>query len=145
MYCITIWGNSSESFLHPINILYNKFIKALLFLPKSTTTILLYSSTSTLTLNKLYKFAIAVLIYKYFYFPTPLPSKIHQIFSLATSIHKYQTRGSSSNNLFCKSSLMTSRHNALAIQGQKIWISLPLTLKSASAITQFKNGLKHFY
>ena len=88
-YCITIWGNTCDSFLHPLNVLHNKFLRTLLCVPRSTHVPTLYTKASALTLANLYIFSIAILIYKYFNLPALLPPTLNSIFNPTSAIHSY--------------------------------------------------------
>jgi len=144
IYCISIWGNSCTTHLHPINVLHNKFLKSLLCLPRKTSSSLLYTGSSTLSLHNLYLYSIATIIYKFTYFPSSLPSTITTLFNPITDVHSHSTRSSCSQNLFSQSSTTSIRYNCVAIQGPIIWNSLPANIKTAPSLHSFKKLLKSY-
>jgi len=75
-YCLLIWGNSHPTYLHPLNVLHNKFLRCLLLLPKRTSTPSLYQQSSYLPLPYLYKFLVSIMIYKFINLPNPYPQPI---------------------------------------------------------------------
>jgi hypothetical protein len=141
IYCLLIWGSSCISHLQPINILHNKFLKTLLFLPRRTPTALVYSQACVLSLSNLYSYFCAMLIYKFINLPQLIPNTLTTTFTTLLSTLSHLTRARNSHNLFNPSCSTTTRHNHIAIQGPIIWGSIPKEIKSAQSITVFKNLL----
>jgi hypothetical protein len=143
-YCTSIWGNACPTYLHPIHILHNKFLKNLLLLPKKTNTIVLYKQAAVLTLSNLYKYAILLIIFKFFHNCNNFPSSLSTLFSTVSQQHTHSTRSSSSSKLFIRPSNISIRHNFIIIQGPVLWNSLPSTITSVTTISQFKLKLHQY-
>jgi hypothetical protein len=141
IYCILIWGHSCSTYLYPLNTLHNRFLKSLLYLPVRTPTALVYEKASVLSLVSLYKYFTALLIFKSLYYPSTLPQNLSLLFKPVNQIHPYQTRASSSHNLFNYTCPTTSRQNHITIQAPIIWNTIPNDIKTLLSISQFKSQL----
>ena len=143
-YCLLIWGNALSSHLQPLNVLHNKFLRTLLFLPARTSTSTLYLRADALPITSLYKFFVAILIYKFVHLRNTLPPALYTLFRLSSQIHPHSTRLIQSYGLFhppCSSSI---RQRHIAISGPQIWNSLPTSLKDSPSILLFKQHLHTF-
>ena len=144
LYCLILWGNSHSIYLQPLNILHNRFLRNLLFLPSRTPTHLLLKQASALTISDLYKYSVAILIYKFINLPHTLPLSLNNLFHRSSQIHNYHTRAILSHDLFhlpCSSNVR-SRH--ISISGPQIWNTIPLSLKNLSSLHIFKKQLHLF-
>ena len=142
IYCILIWGNSCRSYLHPINILHNKFLKTLLFLALRTPTSQVYSQASVLSLTLLYYYFSALFICKSINYPQLIPCTLSSMFTPLTATHSHLTRASNALNLFSHSCSTTGRQNHISTQGALIWSTIPNDTKTNHAINLFKTALR---
>jgi hypothetical protein len=140
-YCITLWGSACSTYLSPINILHNKFLKSLLFLPKKTNTVALYKKANVLNLTNLYHYAILSMAYKLCFLPESSPSSLSSLFIPTSSLHHYSTHANCDLKLFIKPCSTSSRHNSISIQGPALWNSLPLSITNNS-LSLFTSKLK---
>jgi len=140
-YCLLVWGNTHASYLHPLNVLHNKFLRNLLFLPNRTSSSMLYHQASVLPLQSLYKFFVAIVIYKFFNLPDTLPPTIQSIFQASSHMHNHSTRNMDSLGLYHFPNSINLRHNHISISGPQIWNSIPLHIKTLPTISQFKKHL----
>jgi hypothetical protein len=93
-YCLLLWGNTHPSYLQPLNVVHNKFLRNLLFLPSCTPSSLLYKQASVLPLSSIYKYLAAIMIYKFFNLPHTIPLTMHNhnTFQISSRIHDHSTR-----------------------------------------------------
>jgi len=143
-YCLLVWGNTHSSYLNPLNVLHNKFIRTLLYLPKRTPTSSIYLQTSLLPIESLYKYFVAIFIFKFLNFPHLLPPALLSLFLTSSRMHIYVTRAIYSHSLFHIHSSSQLRHRQISVSGPQIWVSIPLLIKDQPTITLFKRELRTF-
>ena len=83
------WGKATKSCLHQLEVLQNRFIRASLFLPKTTTTNLLYFKFQVLKLKDKVKMEIAKFMFRVK--NKMLPISFDNYFTNLNEIHKYNT------------------------------------------------------
>jgi len=140
-YCLLVWGNAHPTYLQPLNVLHNKFLRTLLFLPNRTSSTLLYKQASCLPLHNIYKFLVAVIVYKFLNLPHTLPPTYQNFFQISGQIHNYATRGTDSQALYHLPNSSSLRHRQLSISGPQIWDTIPLPIKNLPSINLFKKQL----
>jgi len=140
-----VWGNTHSTYLQPLNILHNKFLRTLLFLPKRTPVTSLYQQAACLPLNYLYKFQVAILIYKFLNLPHTVPPAFLNFFQITAHVHDHLTRAAVSQELYHHQTSINLRLIHLSISGPQIWSTVPLHIKTVPSISLFKNQLhSHF-
>ena len=60
------------------------------------------------------------------------PSKIVNLFSQTSSIHEYNTRSSSKNNMYIKKFNLKKLRHAVPIFGAKVWNEIPGRMRDMS-------------
>lgn len=123
-YCISLWGNSCNSYLQPLKTLQNRFIKNLLLLPLKTSTTLIYSSASLRNLTNLYKYQTLLITFKLISLNSNRPPALDNFFKTTNQVHAHTTRASQANKLFILPNNSTSRSNSLAIHGVSSTVEL---------------------
>jgi hypothetical protein len=144
-YCITIWGNTFTKYLHGLQVLQNKYLKKVLFLPQRTHSISLYQQLNLLPVHYMYKYHIALTLHKFMYNPSSLPPSILSLFNLINQTHTHRTRASTSLNLHSLSHSNQARNNSISVQAPIIWNSIPLNIKSITSFPLFKSKLNAHY
>ena len=102
LYSLINWGRATKSYLHQLEVLRNRFIRASLFLPKTTTTNLLYFKFQVLELKDMVKMEIAKFMFRFK--NKMLPISFDNYFTNFNEIHKYNTRQKAKNG-YCHHSL----------------------------------------
>lgn len=143
-YCLLVWGNTHPTYLQPLNVLHNKFLRILLFLPKRTSTLLLYQQAACLPIHCLYKYLVATVIYKFLNLPHTLPPTYRNFFQISTQMHNHSTRASVSHALYHHTTSSNLRLRQLPISGPQIWSTIPSHIKVLSSISLFKKQLQLF-
>jgi hypothetical protein len=143
-YCLSVWGSSAQSYLHPIQVLQNRYLKKILYCHRRTHSSIIYKQLSILPLLDLYRFHVALLIHKFVYNIVSLPAPLHSVFKSLSHTHTHSTRSSTSLDLFIPSHSKLSRKNSIAIQGPLIWNNLSFELKTIISISKFKFQLKNY-
>jgi len=143
-YCLLIWGNTHPTYLQPLNVIHNKFLRSLLFLPKRTPNSLLYLQASALPIQSLYKYHVAIMIFKFFNLPSTLPPALLTLFQPLSQRHTHSTRTTSSQGLYHLQCASNLRLNQISVTGPQIWNSIPNHIKTSISITIFKKQLHSF-
>ena len=109
-YGITVWGQAGKTHLQNILVLQKRVVRLMNFVSSNIFSLpmLYFKLSSTLMLdvhNKL------------------VPSNICDMFTLSQDIHNYNTRSSSSGNLYINYSRLNLQKNSFPIIGAKIWNS----------------------
>lgn len=142
LYSLINWGRASNSLIHKVEVLQNKFIRASMFCSRDCPTNYLYSKFQTLKLNDMIRMEFAKFMYKYN--NHMLPSSFNSYFTKLDQIHRYDTRQKSKGAFF---------HHAIHTEfGRKnlqhsclvVWESIPVNQKNCSFTTfkrQFRNSL----
>jgi len=143
-YCITIWGSSCPTYIHPLEVLHNKFLKQVFMLPARTPTSQLYSHVSILDFHNLFKYYTAILIYKLLTQPSIIPPPLLLLFTMTNQIHAHSTRSITSNNLFNPQSTHNFRFRSVALQGPIVWNALPSEIKTIQHFVSFKKVTHDF-
>ena len=88
-YSLINWERATKLRLHQLEVLQSRCIRANLFLPKTTTTNLLYFKFQVLKLKDMVKMAIAIFMFR---FKNKMhPTSFDNYFTNLSEIHKYNT------------------------------------------------------
>ena len=97
-YYLINWGRTTNSCLHQLEVLQNKFIRASLFLPRNSPIDYLYGKFQALKLKDMIKFEFAKFIFKFK--NNMLPLSFSNYFVDLTKIHKHNTRQKSAGGYY---------------------------------------------
>ena len=140
MYCNIHWASNYPTNLTSLEILQKKIVRIITFSPPSSHTAPLFKNLKLLQFENLHEYLICIFMYKYTM--DMLPVVFEGWFTLRSSIHRYNTRQSDSYHLH------KFRTNigkfSLRSQGTKVWNSVPLQMRTANNLRQFKGLLKHY-
>ncbi len=142
-YCDAVWGNSAKVFLSKLDTIQNSAGKAILFLPRRTSTHIILSTLGWEPLSARRNFHLNVLVYKSL--TSTLPPQLGNVFNYAATAHSYNTRSGSQGNLVPPLPKTNSGKRKFAARGVNSFNHLPLTLKNplpctvASFKVQYKN------
>ena len=90
MYSLINWGRTTNSCLHQLEVLQNKFIRASLFLPRNSSIDSLYVKFQTLKIKDMIRLEFAKFILKFK--NNMLPLSFHNYLIDLNNIHKHNTR-----------------------------------------------------
>ena len=136
-YCITVWGNCSQTKLDSLIKLQKKAIRICTGSHYLAHSAPLFKKVKTLNFQDLLLYYTAIL--GCFYFQNILPPNIIQMFRINSSIHQYDTRISNSFHLFKVNSNLTK--NSVRFNFPVIWNSIPDNIKSLQYLNMFKKSL----
>ena len=139
IYCIEIYANVNKSILHPLIIKCNRLLRLLQSKPRRTPVTELYSSFSTLPVNKLFHLYTLKLMHKFIYFPSKLPASITKLFTRCCAVHEHRTRNK--DFIFIQSNI---NPNSITFYGPSLWSKLPIAIQSDSNLNSFITNLKQY-
>src|SRR2546425_5450512 len=141
IYCIEIYANVNKSTLHPLIIKYNRLLRLLQSKPRRTPVTELYSSFSTLSVNKLFHLYNVKLMHKFIYTPSKLPPSITKLFTrcCCCTVHKHRTRNK--DFIFIKSNV---NPNSIVFYDPSLWSKLPIAIQSDSNLNSFTTNIKQY-
>ena len=90
IYCIEVWGNAFDSHLTPLINIQKKIIRTISFSHYLDHTAPIFKELNILNLKKLVSQRISLLMYKQYL--NILPSPIHELFTMNSTQHNYNTR-----------------------------------------------------
>jgi len=97
-YAIGVWGSTTKSNLHGLNVIHNRVIKAITRSSYRSHVTPLYKKLNLLKLNDIYQMELARIVHTFS--SNNLPSNFNKLFLEITSVHKYETRKASSKATF---------------------------------------------
>ena len=145
IYCIEVYANVTQSILKPLIVKCNRLLRLLQAKPRRTPVLDLYSSFSTLPVDKLFQFYTLKLIHKCVYNSYNLPSSIVNYFIKTNTVHSHLTRRS--GFLFIQSD---SSPASIAFYGPVLWNKLlasstpSIALQNDSILVSFLRACKDF-
>ena len=140
------WGRATKSCLHQLEVFQNRFIGASLFLPKSTTTNLLYFKFQVLKLKDKVKMKIAKFMLRFK--NKTLPISFDNYFTNLNEIHKYNTKQKAESAYYHHSFNSEFGRKRLNYECLKLWELTPLVEKECSfskVKKVFKDNILNFY
>ena len=143
-YGILVWGNASETTLHPLKVLLNKAIRIITFAPYGPLDLQpIYQELEILNLNDTFSLERGKFMYKKK--RDLLPTVIANYFNVSTRTqHNYNLRRRENNASSFHSNTATGR-KSIQNEGELLWNELPPYLKNIDSLVSFKRLLKsHF-
>ena len=139
IYGIEIYANTCKSFLDEIIIINNKILRILQRKPISSNVYDLYYDYNTVPLNMLFTLKLLLFMHKYIHHRHLLPTALHEMCHLNSSVHNYNTRNKGGLHIVLHSTSIGQR--SLKYQCSKLWNNLPDALKNIQSINVFKKTL----
>ena len=124
-YGLIVWGQASKTHLTKILLLQKKVHRFIFFANRNVHAIPLFIDANILPISFLLMHDIHT---------NTAPSKIVNLFSQTSSIHAYNTRSSSKNNMYIKKFNLEKVQAGQAgpIFGAKLWNELPVRMRDMS-------------
>ena len=130
LYSLINRGKATKSCLHQLEVLQNRFIRASLFLPKTTTTNLLCFKFQVLKLKDMVKIEIAKFMFRFK--NKMLPIFFDNYFTNLSEIHKYNTRQKAKSGYYHHSFNSEFGRRRPYHECLKLWESMCLVEKERS-------------
>lgn len=139
-YADIVYQNTTETNLHPLNVLYNSLCRFILKCPFQTHHCVMYESLNWLSLKSRRKFLWFQFIFKCNYFS--FPSYLKQYLTPLTS--QYSLRHTS--NLFFQTPRISKEmgRRAFKYKAPADWNNLPVLLRTVTSFPLFKSSLFTF-
>ena len=135
-YCAEVWGQSFKTNLWPLIKLQKCSLRILHRKPYRAHTNDLFKSSGILKLNNLIDFSMLQIVYKAY--RETLPNNLQLMFTLRSDAHNLRGRVKFKVNTI-KSTRM---QQAVSVRGVKLWNDLPLCIKQANSLREFKSAIK---
>ena len=139
IYCIEIYANVSKSILHPLIVKCNRLLRLMQSKSRRTPVPELYSTFSTIPVDKQFQFYTIKIIHKFIYDSSKLPTSIANLFTRCSSVHGHSTRNK--DFIFIPSD---SNPNSIKFYGPSMWSKLPISLQSDSNLYSFSRTFKQY-
>ena len=121
---ILTWGSTHNTVLHPLQVLQNKIVGIISNVETNEriTNNSLYKQLKILKIKDMYELEISKFMHQHQH--NKLPNLCSFYFAPTASIHNYNTRSTSHNNLYLSSISSNAAKNAIRCNGVPIWNSL---------------------
>ena len=143
LYCLIVWGNSNFTTINKLVCLQKKAMRIISNSGYRSSTTPIFKKLSILKLTDLYKLEISLYMFKCLH--CLLPNVCNQNGPTLRPIMPQQTRANSILYNFIQPGCRTTvRERSLALQGPKLWNSLPCSSKEILSLNIFKNHIAKF-
>ena len=124
LYGILTWGSTNNTVLHPLQVLQNKIVRIISNVKTNEriTNNSLYKQLKILKIKDMYELEVFKFMHQHQH--NKLPNLCNFYFTPTASIHNYNTRSTSHNNLYLSSINSNAAKNAIQFNGVQIWNSL---------------------
>lgn len=129
-YCSTTWFSAAPYLIHKLQSTCDK-------------THLLSPHIHSINVEQRLKHDLAILSFKALKKLTP--SYISNYLEVISDKHKYATRQSANNNIFCSSNSSKMSTKSIKYTIPKLWNNLPTNLKLESSLVRFKRNCKCYF
>ena len=143
-YCVSCWGNTSQCYLEPLNVLNKRALRIISNVPWNTHTLQIFHKHNILTFKDTYTLQIIKIMHQIHNNNYEGKFKL----KLAKQVHQHSTRFSNTSNYFRQTFTLNTTSQALCIIGPKIWSEIPNDIKSLNYklfISKYKNYLIEQY
>ena len=140
-YGIIVWGNASETSLHPLKVLVNKAIRIMTFAPFGPIDLKpIYKELELLNIDQIFVLEKGKFMYKKQ--KNLLPTPIANYFEPETRPeHQYNLRRRQNNGPTFRSNTVFGQ-KSIQNEGEKLWTELPQYLKDSDSLIMFKKYYK---
>jgi len=138
LYCITAWGNISQTNLKPLVLLQKKIIRTMYGINSFQHTAPLFTNLNILNIEKLFKYMSLIYVYK----------SVKYLNRCDWFVPVVQSSYNLRNNNHFNLQVLFSRNNqhceGIRINGSKLWNFLPIDIRVLESYNQFKYYCKIF-
>ena len=135
-YC-TIWGNTTADSINAVVKFQKRAARLILDRDFDAPSAELFAELNWMIFPERVKFQKAIMMFKSM--NNLAPPYIGQLFQHTNEIHNRSLRSTAEDLLYVPKPKCETFRNSLAYSGAKIWNSLPVNVKSAKSIEQFKD------
>ena len=136
-YCCTIWGNTTADSINAVVKFQKRAARLILERDFDAPSAELFAELNWMIFPERVKFQKAIMMFKSM--NNLAPPYIGQLFQHTNEIHNRSLRSTAEDLLYVPKPKCETFRNSLAYSGAKIWNSLPVNVKSAKSIEQFKD------
>ena len=137
-YGIEVYGYTTKTILHPLDMACNKTLRALQYKSMYSNTKELYRNFNVLPVNKLFEFNTLKFMYKINFKSSCLPTVIRDLYTMNYTVHQYFTRSYNMCHSFVVEKFSPVTYSL------KLWNNLPLHLKSNLSFSLFITNIKQY-
>ena len=141
-YSILNWGRAAPTLLSSIQVMQNRYIRASLFLPRQTSTNVLYNKFNVIKLTDLIKLECAYFMYKFV--NKMLPTEFQNYYTNLKDIHQHNTRQKKTQEFYFPNCKSNTDKKMLQYLGVKVWSEIPHLIKNSSP-RGFKSQSKKYF
>ena len=124
VYGILTWGSANNTVLHLLQVPQNQIVKIVSNVKTNEriTNNSIHKQLKLLKIKNIYQLEVPKFMYEHQH--NKLPNLCNFYFTPTASIHKYNSRSTSHNNLYLSSINSNAAKNAIQFNGVQIWNSL---------------------
>ena len=137
-YCTLLWANSHVTNIRKLQLLQKKAIRIITSSHYIAHTEPLFSMTTLLKLDDLYKYQLGIFMHKVTH--CQLPQNMSSMFLRTDNIHSHQLRNH--NAYYIQQIRTNTRKSTINFSGPKFWNAIPTNLRQLASIHQFKKKFK---
>ena len=123
------WGTACQTKLKKIKISHNNYLRCIFFADKREITTPYFTLLEIFKLENIFKLKSGSLVHKLQYNKKETPPALHDLVSLASDIHKYNTRFTTSQNLYRTFSRTNYGLAWLREVVSQTWETIPMAVK----------------
>ena len=141
-YCITAWGNASETILKPLMAMQNRIIRILTFAPFLCRNVQQYYDVlEVMNLKQIYKFEKGKFMFRLV--NNKLPSNFENLWSPANE-HNHNLRSSNSGNIREQFARTIYGRERIQSGGAKLWNEIPTQIQLCESLNIFINKYRNY-
>ena len=143
LYGIITWGSTFSAYLHRLQILQNKVVRAVVGAHYHDSAKPIFANLQMFQIDDLFKFEIAIFVFKWN--RKSVPISFSNFFEKTSDVSKRITRQSSkSSNLYIPRYRSNRLRRSIKYQVVKVWNSIPENIKKLCE-NLFKKQLKEYF
>ena len=127
-YGLIAWGQANKTLLNKLLILQKRALRFIFFSDRRKHAIPLFLSAKILPVQFMYFYDIACMMHDVSNNVVPL--NIKNLFQLTSSVHRYNTRSSTSQNYYLKRSNLEIQRKSFSRIGAKLWNEIPASIRN---------------
>ena len=140
-YCLTVWGSASNAHLDRLLKLQKRAARIILDMPPDSPSMPLFEQLGWMTVHERHEFTKCITLYKATHGMTP--AYISDLFQFQ-STENYNFRSASNNDMTIQRHNTKMFEKSLQYSGPRLWNSLPLSIRSAETVFNFKTLAHRF-
>ena len=137
-YCAEVYGNTTPSYLNPLQVVQNKALRALQFRNRYYPTNEMHKEFQILKVSDIVEYKLSKLIHSLLTGTPKLPETLDKLIVRMDSIHTRNTRNK--HQVYSKKENKAIGKRQLKCQPSKTWNSYPIYIKTTETHSQFKTA-----